>query len=290
MFGFRRKPDLFDALYRAPVGGSAPAVAPAPAAHTALPVIQASALPSSPVIRFTDWNGEKFPGGYGATDLILPDYWTLRARSAELYRKNLYARGVIRRLITNELNTGLHLEATPEEALLGVAEDSLADWSENVENRFAIWGKDPFVCDFAEARTFGALQAAARLEAFVCGDVLVVLRQDPRTGLPRVQLISGSSVQTPLGAKPPPGSQIVHGVEIDSLGRQVAYWITQKDGTAKRLPAFGEKSGRRLAWLVYGCDKRLDEVRGEPLLAIVLQSLKEIDRYRDSTQRKATIN
>lgn len=64
----------------------------------------------------------------------------------------------------------------------------------------------------------------------------------------------------------------------------------QRDGTSKRLPAFGEKTGRRLAWLVYVSDKRHDQVRGKPLLALILQSLKEIDRYRDSTQRKATIN
>jgi capsid protein len=45
-----------------------------------------------------------------------------------------------------------------------------------------------------------------------------------------------------------------------------------------------------MAWLVFGTDKRLDAVRGEPLLSLVLQSLKEVDRYRDSTQRKAVIN
>src|SRR5690606_28715508 len=57
----------------------------------------------------------------------------------------------------------------------------------------------------------------------------------------------------------------------------------------ERLPARGP-SGRRIAWLVYGTDKRRDDVRREPLLAIVLKSLNEIDRYRDSVQRKATIN
>jgi capsid protein len=86
------------------------------------------------------------------------------------------------------------------------------------------------------------------------------------------------------------GHRLVHGVELDAGGRQVAYWVRQDDDSFKRLPAYGEKSGRRLAWLVYGTDRRLDEVRGKPILALVLQSLKEIDRYRDSVQRKATIN
>lgn len=234
--------------------------------------------------------GDKFPGGFGTTRILTPDYWTLRARSAQLFEQSHYARGLIRRLVTNEINVGLHLEATPQERVLGLAQDSLAEWSEDVETRFELWQSDPWLCDQAELRTFGALQQAARLESLVSGDVLVVLRQFGPTGLPRVQLISGSVVQSPWGAMPRAGARIVHGVELDGMDRHVAYWVRQRDGTFKRLPAWGEKSGRRLAWLVYGSDRRLDDVRGKPVLAQMLQSLREIDRYRDSVQRKAIVN
>lgn len=239
--------------------------------------------------RYTWDDGGKFPGGYGPTQLLVPDYWTLRKRSAELFETNLYARGVIQRLVTNEINTGLHLEATPEEAILGQEEDALADWSETVENRFQLWSDRPQLSDHAEQVTFGRQQAIARAEALVVGDVLVVMRQDQRTGLPRVQLINGEKVQTPFGVELQGGNKIRHGVEVDANGRHVAYWIMQEDRTSKRLPAWGEKSGRRLAWLVYGTPHRLDDVRGKPILSLVLQSLKELDRYRDSTQRKALV-
>lgn len=234
--------------------------------------------------------GGKFPGGFGPTVVLSTDYWTLRARSAELFEQNLFARGIIRRLVTNEIVTGLNLECTPEESILGVQEDSLADWSETVENRFVLWGADPVLCDQMEMDSFGALQANIRAEALIAGDVLVTLRQSQITGLPRVQLTRGDAVQTPYPLpKLRQGSRIVHGVELDSMDHQVAYWIRQQDGSFKRLPAYGEKTGRKLSWLVYGTDKRLDEVRGKPLLALVLQSLKEIDRFRDSTQRKAVV-
>jgi len=110
-----------------------------------------------------------------------------------------------------------------------------------------------------------------------------------------VQLVSGNNVMTPLGGSTENGTirqghEIKHGVEFGTQGRQAAYWVKQQDGSFRRLPAYGEKSGRRLAWLVYGTDKRLDDVRGQPLLSLVLQSLKEIDRYRDSVQRKAVVN
>ena len=237
----------------------------------------------------TIFDGEQFPGGLGPTQIIWKDYWSLRQRSVQMFEQNLYARGIIRRLVTNEINTGLQLEVTPEEEIIGREEGSLDDWSEEVENRWRIWARTPGRCDALEQRGFGRLQAAARMEALISGDVLVVLAQDRATGLPRVRLIDGQAVQTPA-QKPRTGNRIVDGVELDRLGRQVAYWVVQEDRSVKRLPAWGEKSGRKLAWLVYGTEKREHEVRGTPILALVLQSLAEIDRYRNSVQRKATIN
>jgi len=247
---------------------------------------------------FSSWensifDGGKFLGGFGDTQIHHIDYWTLRARSSQLFNENLYARGLIRRLVTNEINTGLTPEACPDEDIIGVPEDSLNDWTETVENRFGIWGKNPMVCDWRHNSTFGAIQRAARAEALISGDVLIVVRQSPRTNLPMVQLVSGNKVQTPLGGTPTnlrEGHEIRHGVEMDTIGRVTAHWVKQDDGSSKRIPARGARSGRRISWLVYGTDKRLDDVRGQPLLSLVLQSLKEIDRYRDSAQRKAVIN
>ena len=59
------------------------------------------------------FDGGKFLGGFGETQIQQLDYWTLRARSAQLFNENLYAKGLVRRLITNEINTGLTPEASP---------------------------------------------------------------------------------------------------------------------------------------------------------------------------------
>lgn len=267
-----------------------PEVEPAPP-----PVLDAS--PGH--VRMGYHDGEKYPGGFGYTQLLVADYWTLRARSVQLFKQNLYARGIIRRLVTNIINTGLALEATPDEQILGLDEQTLADWAEAVENRFHLWERTPELCDRLGQQSFGALQAMAKRTALVAGDVLVVLSQDGATGLPRVRLVDGARVQSPFGLGPSdprvaPGHTVVHGVELDESRRHVAYWIVKDDAAtgqrrAERLPARGE-TGRRIAWLVYGTDKLLDEVRGEPLLSLILQSLREVDRYRDAVQRKAALN
>lgn len=238
------------------------------------------------------FDGGKFPGGFGTTQVQFTDYWTLRQRSIQLFTENLYAKGLIRRLLTNELNRGLFPEAAPDETLLGLEEDSLSDWSEDVENRFGLWARNELVCDWRGEQTWAALQKEIRREALIAGDVLVLLRPHPKTGIPRVQIITGNQIQTPLGTHvaTPSTNTIDHGVERNADGRVVAYWVRQKDFKFKRLPAYGSKTGRRIAWLVFGADKRYDEVRGQPLLAVVLQSLKELDRYRDASLRKAVLN
>jgi lambda family phage portal protein len=291
MWPFKRKPDLFDVVYRTPM----PAVQPSRdtgGRGGAMISVDNLRPYSGQTVRYAADNGEKFPGGYGATEIPIADLWTLRARSADLFERNLFARGLIRRIVENMIATGLTLEATPIEPMLGFDDDGLEEWQEDVERRFGIWGSNKRICDYSGEHTFGELQADICREALVCGDCVVVSRRSSKYKVPQVEVISGTRVQTPLGVKPRPGNDIVDGVEIDSQGRHVAYFVVSQDGFRRkweRIACYGEKTDRRIAWMVYGSDKRVGVVRGKPLLAIVLQSLKEIDRYRDSTQRKAGI-
>lgn len=256
-----------------------------------LPTAAATLGLQAPVLQ-TILDGDKFPGGFGVTQIQHLDYWTLRARSDQLFNDNLYARGLLRRLITNEISTGVAPESCPDDEVLGVSEDDIADLTENIESRFHIWGKNPKLCDWNQRETFGARQRSARIEALVGGDVLVVLRSRPPMALPAIQLVRGDKVRTPFGGgeNARKGHKIRHGVETDAQGRVVAHWVIKDDGEFERIPAFGPKTGKRLSWLVFGTEKRIDDVRGMPLLGLILQSLKELDRYRDSAQRKAVVN
>ena len=241
------------------------------------------------------WGGDKFIGGFGITkDYEIVDHWLLRKRSKQLFTENLYARGLIRRLITNEINKGLSLEATPDADILGLDPDQLSAWSENTERRFSIWGKNPELCDYRSARTFGALQRQARMMALISGDVLILLRQGP-SRLPTIELIDAEHVSDPesdtlIRAARNRGNEIKNGVEINKAGRHIAFFVKQKNGIHRRISATGNRTGRKQAWLYYGTERMIDDVRGQSILALVMQSLKEVDRYRDSETRAAVIN
>ena len=252
--------------------------------------IHATTTPNNPSF----YTGEKFPGGLAPViDILKLDYWEIRTRSERLFYSNTYARGIVRRFVTNVINTGLSMESTPEESIIGVPEDSLLDWAENVENRFLLWSDSPQICDLKGMRGLGQLQRQIYLEALVSGDVLVISRQDPRTKLPQLQIIQGSKIQTPMKYMFDPS--VIDGVHVDANGVQLGYWVENNDSiiggeSYTYIPARGEKTGRLQAWLVYGIDKREDGIRGEPLLSIAIQPICEIDKHRDSAQRKAFLN
>lgn len=244
-----------------------------------------------PAILQTIFDGSPFEGSFGPTKYYqYIDYWTLRERSIQLFTENPYAKGLIKRLIRNEINNGLSLEATPVASIIGIDEDEAQAWADSREIDWRLWSDIDYICDYNEQKTLGELAADCRMTSLISGDCLVVIRINPKTKLPHIQLIDGRHVQSPL-LFATNGNKIKHGVELDSKGRHVAYHIkTDNIGESVRIPAWGEKSGRRLAWLVYGADTRLDDVRGEPLIACMLYMLKELDRYRDSEQRAAVVN
>lgn len=246
------------------------------------------------------FTGDPYPGSFGLTkNYVFVDYYTLRIRSVQLFKENPYARGIFERLLENEINTGLSLEANPIPLYTNLEEEETMSWIQKVESDFKIWAETPELCDYYKQRTFAQLQNALRFTALVSGDCLVILRINQKTKMPQIQLIDGSNVQSPLAQECRKGNIIRNGIEYDSLGRQVAYYVKQDcfneigDNVLeyKRVAAVGEKSGRRIAWLVYGNNTRLlNNDRGEPILSHVLYMLKDLDRYKDAEMRAAVIN
>ena len=246
------------------------------------------------------WDGDKFSGSFGATkNFEYTDYWTLRKRSLQLFRENLYAKGIIRRLLRNEIFTGLVPDAAVNAQVLWPImneqerEDLGVKYSELLSEHFRLYGEAKTVFDYRHDKTFGEFQEQVRFESLICGDGIVVSRINPATGLPSWDWINGNNIKTPAEYTPKNGNVIRHGVELDKYGRHAAYHVQSWKNdqiVSERIPCRGEKSGRLISWMVYGAEKMIDEVRGEPLLACILYMIKELDRYRDAESRAATVN
>lgn len=241
------------------------------------------------------WSGEKYPGGIpGIEDFLEIDYWDLRAISNTFFYKNMYARGIMDTIVTNVISGGLELEADPKASVLGIDQKQASQWAVETEDWFSLWAKSFNICDVKRLQNFGQLQKQAWLEAIVGGDCLIYWTLDEATNQPQVNIVSGDRVRTPDDKAEAENQSIVDGVHLGENGEHLGYWVAVKkddegDEDYVYIPRYSEVSGMEKARLIYGASRRVDSVRGEPLLSIIFQSLNEIDKYRDSTQRRAML-
>jgi lambda family phage portal protein len=234
---------------------------------------------------------------------IVDNLETLRERSRDLCMGEGLAVGALRTIRTNEIGAGLKLNAQVDAKFLGLSDEQAMEWESTVEREFATWA-DSKACDASRRCTFSELQALARFSQLMSGDVFALLPSIERKGERydlRVQLVEADRVCDP--AFPPVDADILGGVEVGEHGEPVAYWIAkdhpgEQSGLLRlvratdshaRIPAFGPETGRPLVLHLMESD-RPGQRRGVPLLAPVIEKLKQLSRYSEAELMAAVVS
>lgn len=243
------------------------------------------------------WDGEKTTGELGVVVKNMPDFLRLRLRAYDAQMKIDIINVITGRYFKWVIGNGLKLQSEPNKTILEMEGISLPSmFSEKTEARFKMWANSKY----ASYDRQGNLHSKA-LEcfgtSFLGGDSLVICRFD-ELGL-NVQVVDGQHVKTPgqdlLDEVKTRNNYEEQGIEFNDRGEHVAYFVSSKGDKKdflktedfKRIVVHGEKTNRKLAWMVYGSKHRIDHKRGISRISHVLEKVTKLDRYTEATVSKA---
>ncbi|MEI2466647.1 phage portal protein [Niallia taxi] len=237
--------------------------------------------------------------GGSAKEDIEDNIPTLRERSRDLYAGTPLATGALKTLRTNVVGSGLRLNSQIDYEFLGISEEEADAWETIVEREFALWAESMH-CDLQRMNTFYELQQLAFLSQLQSGDVFVTLPMLKRVNMPydlRIHIIEADRICNPNGSQVTIDNTIVNGVEIDSNGEVVAYHIARHHPLSfnhsqqswTRVDKFGKLTGRPNVLHLMDTE-RPEQRRGIPVLAPVIETLKQLGRYTEAELMAAVIS
>lgn len=241
--------------------------------------------------------GWLFNGGSARED-IQDNLDILRQRSRDLYMGVPLATGAVKTMRTNVVGRGLRLKPTIDREVLGIDAETAHALERQIEREWALWADSPD-CDAARLDNFYELQQLAFMSWLLSGDCLALLPMKKRKGQPydlRVRLIEADRLSSP-GGYDTINNHIVGGVETDNTGEVIAYHFSKHHPLSYanepmewvRVPAYGEESGRRNVIHMMNRE-RIDQRRGVPFLAPVIEALKQLGRYTDAELVAAVVS
>jgi lambda family phage portal protein len=218
-------------------------------------------------------------------------------RSRDLYMGGAsIATGAVKTLRTNVVGSGLVLKPKIDPAFLRMNEDAAEEWERKVAREFSYWAASPN-CDRFRVNNFYELQQLAFISQLLSGDTFVLLPFIKRKGAAydlTVHVIEADRVGTPydkLGDR-----NISRGVEVRN-GEVTAYYIFDEHpgdmyfnpAEYKRVEAFGNRTGRRNALHLMESE-RVNQTRGVPVLAPVMENLHQLGGYTKSELTAALVS
>lgn len=219
----------------------------------------------------------------------------LRAWSRALVRDNAYAWGVVDTIVSSVIGCGIRAQSqveTPEGT----------DIEDVNETRDRVWAEWCEVCDVNGRLNFDEIQQLAQREMVEAGEVLIHLVKTPGKtyrGIYRpvplaLEVIEADRIATDRDTykvRNDNGNRVVRGVELDDLGKAVAYWIypehpnqpySVKNQDPVRIPAANLRHLFRM--------DRIGQTRGASWFAPVMSWLRDLGIYVDNEIQASAVS
>ncbi len=278
------------------------------AARTALEFVNSGYVNYGANLTKKSMRGWMYHGGSPKED-IEDNLDVLRQRSRDAYMGIPTASAALKTMRTNVVAGGLMPSPQIDADYLRLTNEQAEALQAQILREFALWADTP-VCDADRVDNFYKLQQLAFLSYLMNGDAFALLPMKEQPGQPyslRVRVIEADRVCSPdsydrlvpCEVKGHRVHSIVQGVETDADGLVIAYWICNQHPLSSlsnqagalewtRVEAYGS-SGRPNVLHVMNRE-RAGQRRGVPILAPVLEALKQLGRYTEAEITAAVIS
>jgi lambda family phage portal protein len=224
----------------------------------------------------------------------------LRSRSRDAVRNQPLAGGAINTTVMNTVGIGLTLQSRIDRELLNLSDAEAEAWQKHTERRYRLWANSKD-CDLERKLSFNGHTQLALRNRCVNGESIVLLPIKELPGLSnplRLQAVESDRLCNPN--RVPDSKGMVGGVEKDEDGAPKRYWIMRShpgnilyaDSSRWQwdpYDAFNPKTGLRNV-LHYYRSERAGQSRGIPMLAPVLEPLKDISRMSKAELKRAVVS
>ena len=204
----------------------------------------------------------------------------LRDRSRDLMRNNPWMVKAINTIVTNTIGTGILMQPkVTDKKLEKLAQSAWKSWADSTK------------CDFDGRGNFSSLQALALRTCVDSGEALVIRRKAPASmKLPvpfQIQVIEPDFLDTSKEEFTNGSNEIKQGIEFDSQGRRVAYWLYPEHPGEMGLNRFRHNYESKRVPIedvihLFRQD-RAGQIRGIPWGHAVIIRLHDLDEFEDAT-------
>lgn len=230
---------------------------------------------------------------------IIRDLPMLRARSRDQMRNAPVALGALNTTVSHVVGTGLAYTPALDAAALGLTAEEAEAWAADTKRRFDAWAASTD-CDVARQLNFYGIQDLAVRTMLESGDAICITPRVARAGAAArlaLQLIEADRVCNPNRVADT--ERIIDGMEVsEETGEVIAVHVARrhpgdtiasKVNTWTRVQVRGDSAGRRNVLHMFK-PLRPGQVRGVPMIAPILEPLKQLSRWTDAELNAAVVS
>jgi lambda family phage portal protein len=238
-----------------------------------------------------DWN----PVAGDADTDINPDLQTLREENRDLSRNSSLGRAIVTTKVTNVIGYGLTPNPQINRKVLNLTDDQANEYESVYKAEWELWAGTT-ACDLKRELNFAQLQSLAFRSMLDSGDIFVTTPVTERPDTPyslRLQLIEADRITNKDYAADT--ELLSGGIQHDSNGEPIKVHVMcghpgnmNTDNMEWDVLDIHGAGGRKNVLHVY-VKERIGQRRGVPILAPVIENIKNLARYTEAEIMAAVV-